>query len=112
MSGLKITLPRPVSGRELLAAVEVASTEGRYHSQETADRRFFAGQYNSDVSKSLLVSGAPTMCEESGLQLDSNYATVWLLGYMWALPYKLFDPRDIDEAPRTRFAARIKKALR
>lgn len=111
MAAFEIKLPRPVTGRELLAAAEAASTEGRYHSHETPDHIFWSGQYNYDVINSLLVSGAPTLCEESGIKLDAEYSTVWLLGYKWSLGYAIVDGRTIDEAPRPRFAARILEAL-
>jgi hypothetical protein len=111
MAAFRIKLPRTVSGRELLAAVEIASTEGRYHSSERSDRTLFAGQYNFDGSKSLLVSNTPRLCRESGIKLDAEYSIVWLIAYKWSLPYDPSDSCWIDETSSVRFAERIIKAL-
>lgn len=108
---LEVRLPdRRPSGRALLAAARAASTEGEFHTAREVGSEF-AGQYAPDGNKSILVMGAPQLCERSGIILSRRYTTVWLMCYSWSLPYYPQDGRLLTIEPRIRFAQRLLEAL-
>lgn len=110
MAWHKVQLPNGTTGRQLLNAAMIASTEGHYKSIGQP-HAIFAGQCSGDCSKNILVSGVSRLCAKSGIDPNKTYSEIWLLNYTW--PGSA--PGDPDSGrmrkARAEFADRLLAAL-